>query len=317
MRDESASFRKRFFIALLLSLLVHVLCMIYAAYSVVHYEMPMRPLVLTMSPATEHAPPAQAAEQPAPPPSPEPQSLVDAMQPAHEPVKPTDLIAERDSNAGDMQPSDEAGANDAPNVDIVGEFDDVGSAPGVQAQARVEQKGKRSEGKKAAAEQKMTPEHLEKPAPESAEPAGEDASAADRAQDAVPLPAGDGPGAPSRGRVDGNVKNLGFLGFEAMKSEVAPYLKEVRRRVERRWHAALQMRYSGTTPTRAVVECAIAPDGRLLEAVIVEAGDSPTYAALCREAIRSAGPFPAFPFQVPEMYRSKNLEIRWTFGFLE
>ena len=138
------------------------------------------------------------------------------------------------------------------------------------------------------------------------------------------------PGRP-QGRVDGGVHSKGFTGFEAMEDEIAPYLKEVRARVERNWRAALQLRYSGTTPTKAVLECSIRPDGMLLHVRIVEAGVpttgdstsavspsgvSPTYAPLCKEAIERAAPFPAFPFKIPEMYRERSLQIRWTFSFL-
>ena len=101
-----------------------------------------------------------------------------------------------------------------------------------------------------------------------------------------------------------------------MEDEIAPYLKEVRARVERNWRAALQLRYSGTTPTKAVLECSIRPDGMLEHVRIVEGGDSPTYAPLCKEAIERAAPFPAFPFKVPEIYRERSLQIRWTFSFL-
>jgi hypothetical protein len=121
---------------------------------------------------------------------------------------------------------------------------------------------------------------------------------------------------PSRGRVDGGVKNLGFLGFEAMKHELAPYLKEVRSRVEKRWTTALELHYTGTSPTKAVLDCAISPEGKLVYVHIVEPGHSPTYAPLCREAIEKAAPFSPFPFSVPPVYKSKNLEIRWTFSFL-
>ena len=44
--------------------------------------------------------------------------------------------------------------------------------------------------------------------------------------------------------------------------------------------------------------------------------DDRIYAALCKEAIEKAGPFGPFPFVVPDMYRNRNLEIRWSFNFL-
>jgi protein TonB len=316
MHDERVLFRKRFLIALILSIAAHVLCLTYAAYRVAHYEIPMRPLIITVN----TAPPAPSAPLDAPVPPPEPKSPVDAAQPANQPVKPTDLIAEQDSNARDMNPSNEVSASNAPSVDVVDEFDELNTAPAPKSPPHAEQKAKSPRTKKDAPKKKKTMvAQVERPPVNEPPPAESDSQQRDEgnAGNETPLPAADAEGKPSRGRVDGNVRNLGFLGFEAIRSEVAPYLKEVRKRVERQWHAALQMRYSGTTPTRAVIQCAIAPDGRLIQADIVEAGDSPTYAALCKQAIKNAAPFPAFPFQVPEMYRSKDLEIRWTFDFLK
>jgi hypothetical protein len=109
---------------------------------------------------------------------------------------------------------------------------------------------------------------------------------------------------------------MGFLSFEAMESEFAPYLRDVRNRVERRWKALIQLRYSGSSTTKAVLDCAIDSKGRLVHVTVVEPGDSASYAGLCKEAIERAGPFPPFPFEVPAVYRNKNLEIRWTFSFL-
>ncbi|HPO14664.1 MAG TPA: hypothetical protein PLI09_14585 [Candidatus Hydrogenedentes bacterium] len=120
----------------------------------------------------------------------------------------------------------------------------------------------------------------------------------------------------SRGRLYDKVNTIGFPGFEASKDQVAPYLHEVRRRVEKRWNAALLTRYSGVSPTEVVIDCAIASDGRLARVEIVGEPEDRVYAALCKEAVEKAGPFKPFPFKVPDMYRNKNLEIRWTFSFL-
>ncbi|HEX71785.1 MAG TPA: hypothetical protein ENN65_00500, partial [Candidatus Hydrogenedentes bacterium] len=121
----------------------------------------------------------------------------------------------------------------------------------------------------------------------------------------------------TKGRVRDQIKYRGVAGFEAKQDQIAPYLREVRRRVERRWNVALLTRYSGTNPTDAVIDCAIAPDGSLLFARIVGQPQDRVFAALCRAALEQAAPFPPFPFEVPELYREKHLEIRWTFSFLQ
>ena len=120
----------------------------------------------------------------------------------------------------------------------------------------------------------------------------------------------------SRGQIDGGVKNEGFVAYEAIRDKVAPYLKTIRARVERNWQTSLHLKYLGTSPTKAVLDCAIGPDGKLVAVNIVDAGDATGYAAICKEALERAAPFDPFPFQVPDMYQSKNLEIRWTFNFL-
>lgn len=120
----------------------------------------------------------------------------------------------------------------------------------------------------------------------------------------------------SKGRSRDAVRQMGLLNFEAIADQVAPYLKQVKLRVERRWNEALLNRYSGLTPTEAVVDCEIAPDGAVVSATLVGASPDPIFAALCRDAIVKAGPFGPFTFEVPDIYRNQNLEIRWTFSFL-
>jgi len=121
---------------------------------------------------------------------------------------------------------------------------------------------------------------------------------------------------PSKGRLHDLVKKEGLTSYEALQDQIAPYLQEVRRHVERQWNAALLTRYSGTSPREVVIDCAIRPDGELAYVRIVGPQSDRIYAALCKDAIEKAAPFRRFPFRVPEMYRSRNLEIRWTFSFL-
>lgn len=130
-----------------------------------------------------------------------------------------------------------------------------------------------------------------------------------------PSPAPPRPGS-FRGSVEGGIKGKGFLGFEALRDEIAPYLLEVRDRVERHWRAAMALKYSGTTAARCEIECAIDPDGKLVYVKVVKPGSSVSFAPICRESIEKAAPFPPFPFKVPDIYRNKNLEIHWTFNFM-
>jgi len=268
-----------------------------------------------------------------------PGHFVETATPTSEPVGPTDLIAMHDSKAQDL--SDVDGSRQAPHFDKPSDFDQLASVPApmaappappvpspaplVQAPVReAENAAPKSEPERIANVSKPTSPVPADAAVLASKPASEFRPIAQQPPSgpvelAQPLP-GTPPGLPpgeSRGRVDGGVKNKGVLGFEAAEHEIAPYMKEIRSRVERNWRSALQMKYSGTQPTAAVLDCAIAPDGAVAYVNIVDAGSSATYAPLCKEAIEKAGPFPAFPFKVPDVYRSQNLEIRWTFSFLE
>ncbi len=347
MGVRAMRYEKRLTIAIICSAIVHLAVFSGGAYRLrdQHFSLSMGsdPVVFSFEPG-EPAPP-----EPPPPPT---RSLVDTLAPTNEPVEPTDLIAEQNSKAQDM--ADVEGTRPAPFVEKASEFDQLAApapvpvAPDPPKPAVPPQPPSpplSPEQPKPAA----VPPPPEPPKPATAPPpsAPEQSDMAEKApakpdgpaQDATkpndamqpfqvaqaggapqpgglptlpsPLPVGD-----VRGRVDGGVKGEGFTSFEAMADEIAPYLKEIRNRVERNWRSALQFRYTGTSPTKAVLDCAINPEGQVVSATIIESGSSPTYAALCKEAVEKAGPFGPFPFQVPDMYRSKNLEIRWTFSFL-
>src|SRR5690606_6323264 len=60
-------------------------------------------------------------------------------------------------------------------------------------------------------------------------------------------------------RDDSGIVDRGAFSFEAHQHELGPYLLEVRRKVERRWRANMRLRYSGSGPADAVLECSISP----------------------------------------------------------
>jgi TonB C terminal len=251
-----------------------------------------------------------------------PLRLIENNPPAERPVDPdTDLIAEQNSNAGDDQ--DEQGERLAPRLEKPSEHDQMAVLPEAPAEAQEPVPAEEEAESVAAGD---TPE------PEAAEPGAQlaEVRTADPAEPAekseptllakaapVPVPEPALEPQEAMGRPDGGVKGRGFIGFEAKQHEFAPYVKEVRRAVEKRWKALVSIRYSGSSPTEAVVNCAIKPNGELAFVTVKEAGDSATFAAMCKEAIETAAPFPPFPFKVPRVYRTDNLEIRWTFSFLQ
>ncbi len=272
------------------------------------------------------------------PPEPEaPRQLVDVHTPATAPVAATDLIALEDSNATDLELRD--GTKPGPHLEETSGLDALAapsaakppaepvpppspapaeSAPALASKKPVEKSTETSTVKPSPPDSKSVQLAKAMP-PEIATPEQERTSAAAPPQHAPPASMPDVPegGARfSRGRVYDKVDKQGIPGFEAMQSEVAPYLHEVRRKVERRWNAMLLTRYSGTSPSEVLIDCAIASDGRIAYVNVVGQPADRVYAALCKEAVEKAGPFKPFPFKVPDMYRNKNLEIRWTFNFL-
>lgn len=252
-----------------------------------------------------------------------PRQLVDTHTPAEEPVEKTDLISDMASKATDevLREGDHPG----PQFE---EFDEDESlaAPATPPEAPVAPPTppapppQQPPAPAPVRSERNLPEAPREAAPHETfqEKAEESPESEERMQVAQAMPQAAQTALPraSKGRVHDAVRGQGFAGFEAMSSEIAPYLKEVRRRVELRWNEMLLMRYSGTKPVKAIIDCAIASDGRLVSVEVVGIPEDPVYAALCRQAIELAGPFGPFPFHVPEMYLEKNLEIRWTFSFL-
>lgn len=253
-----------------------------------------------------------------------PRRLIDAGTLAAKPVAPnTDLIAEQDMNAADM--SDAEGPAAAPRVERLSEFDQVEGASHPPAPAAppkptpIQQEPQRtplSSPPEPQPTQRTEVAALELPRAQTFEPQTAIPPEDDPTPKIEPAPPArpDRPAQP-RGRVEGGVKDKGLLSFEAHRNEMAPYLLAVRQKVENRWRAILQTRYSGTAATKAVLDCAIGPDGALVYVRIVDPGDSPTYAYLCKEAIEQSGPFGRFPVEIPAFFRSQNIEIRWTFSF--
>jgi hypothetical protein len=252
-----------------------------------------------------------------------PRQLVDTHTPAEEPVEDTDLISDIASKATDRVLRD--GESPGPQFE---EFDELESlatpAPPPEPPAAAPEPPALPP-RDTPAPAPVRTELDARQAPEQAAPPEAHAEEAEEMREseermhlaqALPQAPESTLPRPSKGHVHDAVRGQGFAGFEAMQSEIAPYLKEVRRRVELRWNEMLLMRYSGTKPVKAIIDCAIAPDGSLASVEVVGVPEDPVYAALCRQAITLAGPFGPFPFQVPEMYREKNLEIRWTFSFL-
>jgi len=266
--------------------------------------------------------------------------LVDVAMPATERVRPTDLIATENSNASDTVAT--PGENLGPQVDKIEMVDSLGGKAGA---APTPEAPPTPETPTPTEESTPAPEETTPPA--ESPPAQEPTAKADPAPSptaapapttmamakAEPPPAAQTPAATpqaqeapqgnnrladtqTQGRRSGGVQHLGVKGFEALQDEIAPYLKEVQRKVEQNWRSAMLTKYNGAKATDATLDCEIGPDGKIVSLKFYGVPEDRGYAALCKEAIEKAGPFGAFPFVVPEIYRNRNLEIRWSFKFL-
>jgi len=305
----------------------------------VHAAAPVR---LTLAPPPEAAPPDA------------PRRLVDVTAEAAPPERPTDLIAEVNARAQDMAVAEDEVV--APRVDEVAEYERVAALPpasAVTVEPTPTPPSPREPVEPIESLEVLEPEPVdaapEPPAPESpseeaageaprrepepSEPARPEQERTEVAQappvaqtppiTETPRPRAEDPAAAeserpsgSAGRLQGAVLNKGFLGFEAMQDDIAPYLRHVQERVERRWRLSMELEYRGARRARAVIDCAIQPNGELRFVRIHDDGGNPAYAAACANAIRRAAPFDAFPFETPALYRDEEIQIRWTFQFM-
>lgn len=277
--------------------------------------------------------------------------LIDGGAPSEAPAKPTDFITDENTQAQDL--NDEQEGTDRPFVEEVSDVDQVAHpggvtpeeappAPEIAEPAPDPSESEPSEFAEKVAEPiaeepsealSLEPLRREDPLPVSEVLQDPEADRAPDARESPPAPEDLperfeiakaptlklGPPslpAPGSSRVRGGIRKKGFMSFEAHEHLLAPYLLKIRKAVERQWRTGLHFRFSGSSRALAVIDCAIAPDGSIVFARIVDPGRSASYASLCRRAVESAGPFEPFPFEVPEVYRSQSLEIRWTFSYM-
>jgi TonB family protein len=295
------------------------------------------PILLNLAPEPQ---PQQARQQLAP-----------AITPSDTPPRNAEFIAAENSRAAGQELRD--GERLGPAVQEAAPLESLGAAPPASSpdardaadrpqpsprdqappRAKAEQ-APAPEGNKArnapAPEALATPAASDRDAPVVAEqdtPAPRQQPPAERMQVAQARPAQAAtmqpappdeklPPRPSRGRLNNRVGSKGLSSYEAIQDQIAPYLEEVKRRVERHWMEALLLRYSGTQPRQVEVDCEIAADGTLVSVRLAAPSEDAAYGALCMNAIREGAPFPRFPFEVPDIYRNQNLEIRWHFSFL-
>jgi len=312
------TYSKRIQIAALLSLFLHVSGLALWQYLPAPVP-PVEPVALDPAPIELDLQPDSPAHN-------EPVQLVDVNVPTPTPVAPSPLIAETASEAMDEQARD--GERPSPQLDP-DDFDELAALPSPQVEPQPEPMPAQEE---SAATQEETEEPTEEedvndydamesnlesllaPKEEAPEPAEEqdEIIRIARADAAIPQR----PTTP-RSRPANSYSRQGVTNFQAIESEIAPYLKHVRALVELQWNEMLYTKYSGTKPTEAVIDCAISPSGELISVSVVDAHNDRVYSALCREAVQRAGPFGPFPFEVPDIYRDKNLEIRWTFSYFK
>lgn len=319
------NYSTRIKIAAVFSILIHAagFALLHQTYSPAEYipAVTPEPIVLDLQP-----------DSPAPPEPDAPKLFVDATAPAETMPEETDHIAEVFSEAMDQSAEQDASRSPALAPD---EFDVLPKPASAPAPPEAPEpapptpvKEERPEKESPAPKKERQPEKKLDPGPELKDldaPVEEilsettPAETAEESQEApIKIAQATMPERPEKGssRERGDVSKEGETNFDAIQSEIAPYLKHIRKRVEQQWNQMLYTRYSGTSPVKAIIDCAIDPKGNLVSVSVVGTENDKLYSALCRDAVQRAGPFGAFPFEVPDIYQGKNLEIRWTFSFL-
>jgi hypothetical protein len=268
--------------------------------------------------------PVEARPVPVSPPielnlEPEPQArhLVETPVPAEKPPDQTSNIADKNARAMDqtLQPGQNLGPASLKEdrFNTLPQLAAPKSPPPSPPQPPAEKKTETETEEEKAEEAEETPE-------EDVEPI-QLARAAQAPQEQRPpqpnIPPAPEETTPRKGASKNRaVKRKGTTNFAAIEDEMAPYLAKIRRHVEQAWFGLLFTRYSGTSPTEAEFVCVITPQGEVADVRTQGKPKDILFDALCKEAIRKAGPFGTFPFEVPDMYQGKNLEIQWTFRFL-
>ncbi len=316
MNTSSSEYRKRIKFALIVSLVIHLLVIFAAGVHLSRTQIgtaavSRKPIVLNL----QKPKPKQVRK------------LVDSHTESEEAIEETDLISDMNSKAQDM--SDVDSGKPTPLVEEFDDFERLASLPRPKpaAQPKPPPQPRQPDQKEQVESRKAPKEHelkttamLNKPLEEKPKPVEKKMAKMEAIEEIKPEEEPAPPEEPhnniTQAPKGGGVVAKGFAGFEALKHELAPYMKNIRNRVEVRWRTLLEMRYSGVTTTTAVIDCAINPDGELVSVTIIEMGDSVSFAPLCKEAIEQAKPFGPFPFDVPDIYRTKNLEIRWSFNFM-
>lgn len=258
------------------------------------------------------------------------QRLIETREATGGAVGETDLISDKASKARDN--SDVEGDTEQPYFKEASEFDELGEIPIELAPAQ-------SEPLPPPARSEVSGNEVELEAPaapsEPTEKSNEieaDAVAIlpepDPVPEEVPEPFEVAKAEPelqrltqdlhiARGREGGGVTLDGIASFEANRHALGEYMLELRKHVEREWRLGLQLRYSGVSRAYAVLICSITPEGKLERVEIVDPGQSATYALMCKNAVENAAQFfRPFPFDVPDIYRQKNLEIQWKFTYM-
>ena len=252
-----------------------------------------------------------------------PPQVIETVQEANRPPKDTNLLSDKDSNASDLKAHE--GTHPGPEVEEESRLAAVPSrgsngesepAPlsvamrGIQEKSKPQQEPSPSNQATEDQARHLDAESLEDMLGEF--PSSKPAARTQTAQVAPPASAGSPQHA--RGQIDGRAIEQGFVGFEAIRDEVAAYYLEcVKPRIRKNWITNMLTRYSGVSRAVAEVEMAITKEGALAYAEVRGHPSNRIYAALCKLSIEQAAPFKPFPFRVPPEYRDQNLVVRCTF----
>jgi len=112
-----------------------------------------------------------------------------------------------------------------------------------------------------------------------------------------------------------SVDELGVLAFATQTHLLAPYLKDVKKKIFDNWYEMLKEQKSKFIGSRVTVAFRIQMDGSVTALQVVK-GESPElYENLCLVAIQKAVPFDPAPIEIPEFLKDRSVPVQFTFYY--
>lgn len=237
------------------------------------------------------------------------------------PVKPTNIISDKDATARDMLEKEEE-ITDSPYAEGKMKIKEVRkSVPSVASTPQQEMKPQPevqqaqsvtapplTKGDERSIEMVPAKEIPQQEVSPQQEVPEQKETVVSVPQDLLRIPLYDGS--------ESNARGIGNVTFNIKKHDVAPYVIKMKKRIEEHWAPPVVFTYYGLTSGETVVQFKIMPDGSVEDVnVIKEKGDE-SLKKSSLQAIMDASPFEPIPPKILEGEKDKYLGITFTFYYI-